>query len=117
MRDSLLFVLGLLDRGDPAFVSAEDLGGTHAPALRFCQAWGFLSEEAEPHPVPSCPFGRAGAALVIASRILCGACHSEITPEHTLRWRFDLRAFLSWLARALRLDGSPRPVDERLWQL
>jgi hypothetical protein len=32
-------------------------------------------------------------------------------------WRFDLEAFLAWLAKTLKLQGGVRPVDERLWQL
>jgi hypothetical protein len=48
---------------------------------------------------------------------LCNSCCSAVDPRHLLWWRFDLEAFLTWLAGSLRLQGGVRPIDETLWQL
>jgi DNA-binding winged helix-turn-helix (wHTH) protein len=117
MQDSLAFILGVLDRSSPAFVAAEDFAGPHAAALRLWQRLGLLANAGEPHPVPSCPECREGIPVLLGDCTLCGTCQSPIGPEQLQRWRFDHDAFMSWLARALQLDGLPRSVDESLWQL
>src|SRR5438876_10641870 len=117
MWDSLEFVVGLLDRHEPAYVSAEDFEGVHGPALRLCQRLGFLRTEPERNPAASCPHCREGVPALLGGRYVCGTCHSAVDRCHLLLWRYDLEAVLTWLARALRMRGGVRRVDARLWQL
>src|SRR5207237_610056 len=42
---------------------------------------------------------------------------STVDPRELLLWRFDLEAFLRWLALQLNLKGGVRQIDDRLWQL
>jgi hypothetical protein len=114
---SLEFILGLLDRSDSAFVSADDFEGENGLALRTWQRLGFLARDGERHPVPSCPHCLEGVPLLLGGWYHCGSCSSIVDPRHLLRWRFDLAAFLSWLASGLNLKGGVRRVDEQLWQL
>jgi hypothetical protein len=117
MLASLEFILGLLDREDPAQVAAEDLDGLHGPALRLWQALGFLDRAPGWHPIPSCPFCWEGAPYLLHGRYLCSRCHSTVDPRHLVLWRFERAAFLAWLSRRLRLRGRPQQIDERLWLL
>jgi hypothetical protein len=117
MQLDLTFLLGLLDRDDPAYVSQEDFAGDHRRMLRLWQRMGFLSRVPERHPVPSCPRCREGTPLLLAGRCICAECGSTVDSRHLLLWRFDLEAFLGWLARQLRLTGGVRQVEETLWQM
>jgi hypothetical protein len=117
MTNSLAFILGLLDHCDPACVSGEDFAGPHGSALRLCQRKGFLAKEPGRHPVPSCPHCREGVPLLLGGRYLCAVCESPVDARHFQLWRFDLGAFLTWLARSLHLQGDVRQVEERFWQL
>ncbi len=117
MPTSLEFILGLLDTSVPAFVTAEDFAGAHAHALRLWQRLGLLANVPEPHPVPGCPYCLEGSLILLVGRCLCSECQSTVDPSHGLRWRFDLGAFLTWLTAALALEGTPRHVDDSLWQL
>lgn len=117
MFASLQFVLGLLDREDPARAAPEDFDGRHGDALRAWQAAGFLDRQAGMNPVPSCPYCGEGAPYRVGGRYLCSRCHSEVPPRHLLLWQLDREAFLSWLAREMRLRGDVRRIDEHLWQL
>jgi DNA-binding winged helix-turn-helix (wHTH) protein len=117
MLSDLEFVLGLLAQADPAFAGFEDVTGPHAHVLRLWQHQGFLAMEPELQRVPSCPHCREGTPTDVGNRLLCGRCLSSIDRRHLLHWRFDLAAFLTWLARSLRLHGDIRQHDECLWQL
>jgi hypothetical protein len=117
MWHNLEFVLGLLDRHDPAYAGAEDFESDNGLALRLCQRVGFLRTEPELNPVASCPHCREGVPWQLRGRYVCGTCHSTVDRRHLLLWRFDLEALLVWLARALELHGEVRQIDERLWQL
>jgi hypothetical protein len=117
MAASLEFILGLLDRHYPAYVAYEDLAGEHGKLLRLWQQMGFLRQEPERHPVPSCPHCRMGILYVFGARCLCGTCLSPVDRRHMLLWRFELEAFLLWLAKGLKLNGEVRQVEESLWQL
>jgi hypothetical protein len=114
---SLEFILGLLDHHSPAFVAAEDFEGEHCKPLQLWQRMGFLSREPERHPAPGCPHCLEGMPILLAGRYRCDTCHSPIDPRHLLLWRFDLGAFLAWLARSLKITCGVRQVDERTWQL
>jgi hypothetical protein len=114
---SVEFILGLLDREYPAHVAAEDLTGIHGRALRHWQTLGFLSREPGLHPAPSCPACGEGVPYPLGCRYLCARCRSPVDRRHLLFWRFDLEAFLTWLAARLRLRADVRQVEERLWQL
>lgn len=117
MPPSLEFILGLLDRDCPAHVSQEDFAGEHGGLLRLWQRLGFLATVPGQHPVPSCPHCREGVPSRLGGRYVCHACQSAVDHRHALLWRFDLEAFLMWIARALHLEGGVRQIDERLWQL
>lgn len=117
MPCDLTFILGLLDRYSPAFAAAEDFDGNHGEALRLWQRMGFLAEDGEQHPCPSCPHCGEGSPYSVGGRYLCHRCYSDVDPRHLLRWRFDLERFLSWIAKGLSLAGGVRQVEERLWQL
>jgi hypothetical protein len=117
MPTDLEFVLGLLDRSYPAFVSQDDFLGPHASMLRLWQRMGFLAADPEPHPAPSCPYCLAGVPISIGAILLYGRCLSRVDPGHLLRWRFDLDAFLRWLAVSLGLQGDVQRLDQALWQL
>lgn len=117
MPHSLEFVLGLLEHADPAFVGFDDLDGKHGALLLLLQRQGFLSDDAEPHPTPSCPYCRVGIPLPCRNRLICTDCLSDVPAGHLSRWRFDPGAFLSWLVNELQLDADVRPIDAGLWQL
>lgn len=106
-----------MDSHDPAFVGYEDFCGPHRETLRLWQQLGLLANSPERHPVPSCPHCHRGVPYLLGEHYLCGMCHSPVAEPYLLRWRFDLGAFLHWLARALRLQGTVRQIEERLWQL
>jgi hypothetical protein len=117
MSASLEFILGLLGRDHPAHAAAEDFAGEHGEALRLWQRLGLLSREPGRNPVASCPHCGEGVPYAIRGRHRCNRCGSAVERRHLRLWRFDLDAFLGWLARALRLTGQVRQVDEHLWQL
>ncbi len=117
MHPSLEFILGLLDRHVPARIAAEDLAGPHGQALKLWQRLGLLETTPEPHPTPSCPHCKVGVPFPVSDRFLCSVCLGSIGRQHLLLWRFNLDAFLRWLARQWKLQGGVRQLDERLWQL
>jgi hypothetical protein len=117
MPASLPFLLGLLDRDEPAHVAFEDFSGRHGPALRLWQRRGFLGREPGQHPVPGCPHCGRGVPYRLADRYRCGVCSSTVDARHLLLWRFDLEALLRWLARQLQLRGDVMRVGPCLWQL
>jgi hypothetical protein len=117
VRPGLEFILGLLDQHDPAYVSHEDMTGAHGPMVRLWQRLGFLGTEPERHPVPSCPYCREGEPVRLGGQLLCRVCGSAVDEGHLFLWRFNLEAFLTWLARALRLEPDVRLVGERLLHL
>ncbi len=117
MWSSLEFVLGLMDRHEPACVAAEDFEGVHGPALQLCQRLGFLCTDPEPNPVASCPHCREGVPVLLGELCVCSTCQCPVDRSHLLLWRLDLEALLSWLALALQMEGGVRRIDERLWQL
>jgi hypothetical protein len=113
----LAFILGILERSEPACVAFEDFRGPHGAALESWQRQGFLATEPEPHRVPSCPHCGEGSLFELDVGLLCGSCLSEIDPRHRFLWRFDEAALRQWLGRSLGLDGGVRTVDGRLWHL
>lgn len=115
--NSLAFLLGLLEHSFPAHVAWEDFEGEHGAALRLWQRQGFLAKEPGQHPVPSCPHCCEGVPYALGDRSICNNCGSTVDPRHLLQWRFDLEAFLAWLAHSLRLQGGVQPIDDTLWQL
>jgi len=117
MQSSLEFILGLLERHFPAFASGEDFAGAHGQALRLWQRRGFLSRQPESNPVRSCPHCREGVPYRLGGRFVCAVCQSPVDHQCLHRWRFNLDAFLSWLAQGLKLKAGVRQVDEYLWQL
>ncbi len=117
MRGSLEFLLGLLDRGDPACVSREDLGGPHGPALRRWQDLGFISREPWANPAPACPHCAEGVPYRLGEQYRCNRCRSRVDHHWLLLWHVDEAAFFVWLAATLRLQGGPHRIDWRLWQL
>lgn len=117
MPNSTDLLLGLLERGELAFVTQEDLDGPHGLAIRAWQEAGFVSVEAGVHPTPSCPHCGEGVPLRVAGTFVCDSCHSLVDSRHLLAWRFDTRAFLGWLSGRLGLSGGVRPVGSMLWQL
>jgi hypothetical protein len=117
MPRSLDFILGLLDRSDPAWASGADFGGPHAEALRIWQRYGFLAERPEAHPAPSCPSCGEGTICRVGEDYLCGQCLDAVDPTCLLLWRFDLRVVLEWISTRLGIDGDIRRVDDSLWQL
>jgi hypothetical protein len=117
MRASLAFLVGLLDRGDPAFVAWEDIQGAHGETIRRWQSQGFVSDDPVAHPAPSCPACGEGVPYRIEGRFLCNTCRNEVTPEHLLVWPLRREAYLAWLAAAFRLRGALHHVGDRLWQL
>src|SRR5438045_3064019 len=98
MPTDLEFILGILDRDSPPRVAWEDFLGEYGKTLRLWQQKGFLSAEPETNPVPTCPHCDDGTPYCIDDRCLCNACSSDVDPRHLLLWRFDLEAFLSWIA-------------------
>ena len=113
----LTFLLGLLERDDPAAVAFEDFTGTHGTTLRLWQRRGFVARQPGVHPVPSCPHCRRGVPYRVRDRYLCHRCGARIDPRHLCLWRLDLHRFLRWLAERLHLSGDVRRLDEQLWQL
>ncbi len=116
MRDSLEFLLGLLD-ADPAGVAAEDLDGPHGGAVRLWQRMGFVAEEPLVNPRATCPSCGEGVPYRLGDRLLCDTCRSTVDPRHLQVWPFRMARFLSWLASELRLRGGVRQVDVALWQI
>ncbi len=114
---SLEFLLGLLDRQEPARVAWDDFAAIHGPALRTWQRMGFLSQEGGQHPIASCPHCDEGVPYRLRGRLICHWCRSEVDPSHLLLWQLDREAFLHWLAGKLSLRGGVRRIDDRLWQL
>jgi hypothetical protein len=51
---SVEFLIGLLRPGTPAFVTAEDIDGSHKDAIGTWQELGFIGGEPGLHPHPSC---------------------------------------------------------------
>ena len=117
MQPSLEFILGLLDRRFPAVASTEDFAGAHGRTLHLWQRRGFLAREPEGQPASSCPRCREGVPHRLGGRLLCDVCHSPVDERHMLRWRFDLDAFLEWLALGLKLKDDVCRVDDHLWRL
>ncbi len=117
MPAHLEFILGILDQRYPAFACHDDFTGPHGRALQLWQRLGFLAREPECHPAASCPHCRDGSPYRLGKKLLCPGCRSTVDPRHLVRWRFDLDAFLSWLAQGLNMKDGVRPVDDRLWHL
>jgi len=117
MPSSLDFILGLLAHDFASSVSWGDFSGEHGKMLRLWQRWGFLAKEPGRHPVLSCPHCCEGSPSSLGGQYICDACGSPIDTRHLLLWRFDLDAFLAWLAKSLTLEGGVRPIGESLWQL
>lgn len=117
MRTSSEFLLGLLEKEDPAYVSADDWAGEHGPTLRLWQDLGFVDREPGRNPIPSCPHCGEGVPYRCAGRLLCNQCRSMVDPRHLQLWRLNLDAFLHWIAGRWELRGGVRRIDGRLWQL
>src|SRR4051794_33684942 len=98
MSADLEFILGLIDRDDPAQVTQDDFDGAHGKTLRLWQKLGFLSAQPGMQPVPSCPHCGVGTPYLLGERCLCNLCRSNVDRRHLLAWRFDLEAFLAWMA-------------------
>lgn len=114
---SIEFLLGLLEADDPAAAAWEDLQGPHAESLRLWQTMGFLDQEPARNPIPGCPHCGQGVPFLLGERFLCNRCFSSVDRRHLLLWRLNREGFLHWLAAQLRLQGGPRRIDDRLWQL
>lgn len=114
---SAAFLLGILDRDDPAFVAWEDFDGSDGDCVNTWQGLGFLSREPGVNPTAGCPHCDEGTPYLLADRYLCHACRSEIHPRHLLLWPLRRAALLQHIAAGLRLRGGVRQVDPRLWQL
>lgn len=117
MRSSVEFLIGLLDRDDPAGITQEDFEGAHGPALRRWQERGFIQSEPGINPAPSCPHCGEGVPYQLGDRFVCSCCCSEVDPHSLLLWTLDQDAFLAWLAGELRLRGGVRRIDDSLTQL
>src|SRR5437879_130066 len=103
MSASLEFLLGLLERDYPAYVAQQDLGGPHRATLAAAHKLGFLGGEPGRNPTAACPYCGEGVPYRLGDRHLCNRCHSTIDPKQLRLWRFDLEAFLRWLASKLKL--------------
>lgn len=117
MPDSLYFILGLIQRNNPAVVSIEDLTGEHGATLRLWQRLGFLSREPEPHPTPSCPFCKEGVPIQLSRQLLCSECHGTIAKPHLWRWRVQLEKIITWLAKEFVIEGAMQRIEGEFWQL
>lgn len=116
MRESMEFLLGLLDRDLAPRVAFEDFHSRHRAALQLWQEMRFVAPEPGVNPVPSCPHC-PGRLYLLRGGYRCNLCASTVDHRHLFLWRLDPHAFLIWVAKELRLDGPPERVDERLWQL
>ncbi len=117
MHRSLEFLLGLLDDSCPAHAAWEDLDGPHGRLLRTFQEMGFLDSEPGMNPVPSCPDCFAGTPYLLDDHYVCNRCHTEVDRRFLQLWRFDLGAFLRWVADEQRLQGGVEQIDDGLWRL
>ena len=117
MRNSIEFILGLLESDRTAYVSAEDWEGEHGAMLRSWQGMGLMEKEPGVNPVASCPHCEEGVPYQLQGRLLCDSCHSTVDPRYLLLWRLNLAAFLGWVADRWALLGGVRRIDEQLWQL
>lgn len=114
---SVEFALGLLARGGPAGVAAEDFDGPHGDVLRAWQDQGFVARTPGVHPAPGCPHCGGGVPYPVGGRLLCPRCRSPVDPRHLLLWPVDREAVLAAVAARLRLRAGVRAVDPALWQL
>ena len=117
MPASLEFILGILDERSPAFASHDDFTGPHGRALQLWQRLGFLAREPESHPAAGLsPLPRRLALPARHETPVSGLPEHGQSPSFGAR-RFDLDAFLSWLAQGLNLTGGGRPLDDNIWHL
>jgi hypothetical protein len=111
------FLVGLLDPGRPAFVTAEDLDGPHREAIRRWQQLGFVAWDPGLHPAPGCRYCGEGVPYRAEGRLLCSACRSSLDPRELLAWAVHRESFLGALAAQLGLQGGVQAVGTDLWEL
>jgi hypothetical protein len=111
------FLVGLLDCGLGACVSADDFTGPHGSALLQWQERGFVAAEPSVHPAPGCPHCWEGVPYQLGERTLCDHCYAAVDPCYLLIWALRAGDFFRWFAVEAGLHGDVQHLDAATWQL